>query len=97
MLHIYKYLFAGDIHAVIVTVSELIGTDWSRLVSRLDPKIDTDAIQAQNQNNLFKQAKAGLKQWANNHTADATVANLIRNLKAIGRNDVVLAIEKEHQ
>ena len=76
---------------------ETIGNDWSKLITFLDAQIDIAVIRNQNPNSVFEQGREALKVWSQKHPADTTVANLKRGLKAIGRNDIIVAIEKTYQ
>ena len=63
----------------------------------LDAEIDIDVIRNQNLKNVIKQGRKALKLWSRKNSAGATVVNLKRSLKAISRNDIILAIINSDQ
>ena len=92
--YIYQFSFTDDYFKAHFIVLKEIGTDWSKLVTFLDPEIDTAVIRDQNRNNVYDQGLEALKRWSQKHPADATVANLERGLKEIDRNDIIVTIKK---
>ena len=88
-----EYSFTDDYFKAHSIVLKKIGTDWSKLVTFLDPEIDTAVIRDQNRN-VYDQGLEALKRWSQKHPADATVVNLERGLKEIYRNDIIVTIKK---
>ena len=97
LLYVYQYSFTGDYYEALFIVLDKIGNDWSKLVTFLDATIDVAVVRNENPNSVFDQGREALKEWSQKHPTDVTVANLEKGLKAIGRNDIIIAIKESNQ
>ena len=92
MLIIY---LATDLYQCFFLIANDISTDWTKLAARLDPRIDINAIIADNAK-TFDRAMEFLMKFYNKHKSVASFDQLIWALNDIDRPDIVDILKNDN-
>ena len=81
-----------DVNTHFFVVSNMIGTDWTKLASLLDLVEDIDVIDSEN-SRIFDKALVVLSKWKKKFSKQANVKKLVQVLKQLERADIVNKIK----